>query len=74
MSIVNQFVCTKVRFAFFNGRKIYTVEYTPGLHMWFVFDEDMETNCLAKYELGKKEKAILSQDAAWAYLDRYLNP
>lgn len=72
MAIIDEFVCTEVRFTFFNGRKHYTVEYTPALRMWFVFDEDTRQDCLAKYELGKKETVNLSK--AWNYLDMYLNP
>jgi hypothetical protein len=71
MSFNDQFICTQVRFKFWNGNKAYTVEYTPGLRMWFVFDEETRTDCLWKYELPKKAKPICTHSAARQWLDRY---
>lgn len=71
MSLQNEFVCTEVRFAFWNGQKNFTVHYSPGIRMWFIFDERMTDNCLAKYELGKRETPVVSHAVARLYLDRY---
>lgn len=73
MAFSDEFVCTKVRFTFFNGKKHYTVQYSPALRMWFVFDEDMESDCLAKFELKKREKVVCNQDKARWYLNTYFD-
>lgn len=73
MGYVNEFVCSKVRFKFWNGKKIYTVEYAPGLRMWFVFDEETESDCLAKFELKKREKVVCNYDKARYYLNTYFD-
>lgn len=67
---MNEFVCTEVRFKFWNGKKTYSAEYCPGLRTWYVFDEETTTNCLAKYELVKKTEIICYQNAA-TYLEKY---
>lgn len=71
MAFTDQFVCTQVRFKFWNGKKIYTVQYSPGIRMWFVFDEETSENCLWKYELNKREAAICNHAEASEKLDLY---
>ena len=70
---MNEFVCTEVRFKFWNGKKIYTVEYAPGIRIWFVFDEETQSDCLASYKLGKNEKAICDYFKAAEYLGQYFD-
>lgn len=41
-----QHVCVDSRFKFWDGKTQYTVEYTTGLHMWFVFRDEMTEDCL----------------------------
>ncbi len=66
-----EFVCTEVRFKFWNGKIGYTVEYTPGLRTWFIFAEETKTNCLAEYKLGKNENAVCNHGKASQYLEKY---
>lgn len=73
MAFSDEFVCTKVRFTFFNGKKHYTVQYSPALRMWFVFDEDMESDCLWKFELKKRDKVICNSDKARNMLNAYFD-
>ena len=68
-----EYVCTRVRFTFWDGKVLYTVEYCPSLRMWFVFWDNAETNCLAKYTLGKNEMPVCTQDKAHEYLNNYFN-
>ena len=62
--------CTKIRFTFFNGKKVYTVEYTQSLISWFVFDGNEESNCLEEYKLTKNGK--VDYETARGYLDAAL--
>jgi hypothetical protein len=71
MAYRDEFFCTEVRFKFWNGKKIYTVQYSPGIRWWIIFDEETRENSLAHYELGKKEPAIVSHAVARLYLDKY---
>lgn len=39
-------VCTKARFAFWDGKTLYTVMYHFGISVWYVFNNDEESNCI----------------------------
>jgi hypothetical protein len=69
---MSEYVCTKVRFTFWDGKTLYTVEYTPSLRTWFIFDGDTESGCLEKYPLGKKDKAICNHTTAEEHLNKFL--
>lgn len=71
MAITDEFVCPNVRFLFFNGKKRYTVHYATALRTWYVFDEDTEEDCLAKFELPNKKRAMCNQHEASHYLEKY---
>ncbi len=73
MSIKNirMMICCKIRFTFWDGKKTYTVHYQPGVDMWYIFDEDTDSDALAQYKPGKKEK--VTHDQALYYLTEYLN-
>lgn len=47
-----QHQCVSARFEFWDGKKQYTVEYTYGLKMWFIFNNDERTNCIHKTKVG----------------------
>lgn len=71
MSIDNEFMCTTVRFKFWNSKTVYTVEYTPGLRMWFVFADETNENCLFKITLREKERVKCDFEKAQDVLNRY---
>lgn len=66
-----EFVCCKIRFTFWDGKKIYVVHFAPGVNKWYVFDGDVETNALESYDSPKKEK--INYDSALYYLTEFLN-
>jgi hypothetical protein len=71
MAFTDQFVCPKVRFQFWNGKKIYTVMYSVALRTWYVFDEETEEYCLAKYEVGQTGENPIDLESASDYLNQY---
>lgn len=44
------FVCNNARFRFFNGKDIYTVEYTYSLSKWFIFKNEEHSDCVYQKE------------------------
>ncbi len=70
---MNEFVCHEVRFKFWNGKKTYTVERCPSIRTWYIFDEDDRSNCLAKYDVAKNEKPVVTLEMATYYLQKYFD-
>jgi len=66
------FVCTKIRFTFFDGEKVYTVEYSPSIRQWYIFEGDGWWDSLENFQLGKNEKVICTHLKAEEYLNKYI--
>lgn len=68
-----EFVCVKARFHFFDGKNNYTVQYNYGLAMWFVFKDEMESDCLWKKEIKPSKSKTPNRDEAEVILYEYLD-
>lgn len=78
MSTIFDFDIVTCRYTFNSIRGIhqqFTVEYAPSLKVWFVFKDDMSTDCVFKIKhLGKPpKKNSITIEAAEDILNQYLD-
>ncbi len=67
------FTPINIRIKFTDGPQEFTVEYMPSLKMWFVFKDDMTTDCLYKKDQKKIPKCKdINLESATDVLHEYL--
>ena len=65
------YVCTDVRFLFFDGLSRYTVAYCYGLSKWFIFNDTETSNAIFQKE-DKRTRSTISFDKAKDILYEFL--
>lgn len=60
------------RFMFWNGKEQYTVEFSHGLSMWFVFNNEEQSNCVYKKDKEKRSDKSINIISAREILDKFL--
>lgn len=69
-----EYVCTWARFSFFDGKNIFTVEFSYGIMTWFVFKDSDVTDAVFKKKIGPPGKTKSpNREAAGDVLDEYLS-
>ena len=66
------YVCVDARFLFFNGQSHYTVEYSYGCEMWFVFEDEKRTDALYKKKINPAKHKSPNRSSAENILEEYL--
>lgn len=67
-----EYVCVNARFKFFNGQKNYTVQYSYGIQMWFVFDDEKTTDALWWKKINPAKSKTPNRDRAQDIFEEYL--
>jgi hypothetical protein len=65
-------VCVNVRFKFWNGFKVYTVEYFYSSAEWFVFEDEKKIDFLYCKKINPSKSKSPNRDNSLEVLNEYL--
>lgn len=71
--LIMEYKCVYARFKFFNGDKVYTVQYNYGIHTWYVLQDEETTAALWSKQIDPNYQKSPNRAEAEIILEEYLN-